>query len=65
MQLKADKIRSRMFNLGITQVELAKRIGVSANTVNAVCRGCSCRDKTAAAIADALGVTLDSIIMKK
>lgn len=65
MQLNSDKLRSKLFKLGITQKELAQRIGVSKNTINAICRGRSCKDETGTAIADALGVTLDSILLKR
>ena len=65
MQLNTNKLRTRLFNLGLTQREIAKRAGVNKNTINAVFRGRTCKESTANAIADALGVTLDSIILKK
>ena len=65
MQLNTNKLRTKLFNLGLTQKEIAERAGVNKNTINAVFRGRSCKESTANAIAEALGVTLDSIISKR
>lgn len=65
MYLNTQKLRIKLFSAGITQKKLAEKIGVSKNTVNAVFCGRSCKESTAAAIADALGVTLDSILLKR
>lgn len=65
MQLNTTKLRTKLFNLGMTQKQFAEIVGVNKNTINAVFRGRSCKESTAAAIADALGVTLESLIVKR
>lgn len=42
--MKADalKIRSIMFQKGLSQAEIARQTGFSRNTINAICNGKSC-----------------------
>lgn len=53
-----------MDELGVTQAELARRIGVGRQTVNNIMTGAVSNPRldTAAAIADALGVSLQEMV---
>lgn len=65
MKINDELIRTLLFRKRLTQKELAKLSGVSRTSISAVCNGKSCTLETAASIADALGVTLDSILIKR
>ena len=65
MKVNDEKVRTLMFRTRLTQKELAKKTGMSRATISSICNGRSCRLETAMAIADALGVTVDSILMKR
>ena len=61
MVIQAGKVRMLIYEKKLTQSSLAKEINVSRATINNICRGSSCSEKTARRIADALGVTLEEI----
>ena len=65
MKINDELIRTLLFRQRLTQKKLAELAGVSRASVSAICNGKSCALETAAAIADALGVTLDSIVIKR
>ncbi len=61
--INTELLRTLLFRKKWSQVTLAKESGLSRATISAVCNGRSCSLETAKAIADALGVTLDSILL--
>ena len=62
MRLNSEKIRTLLFRLDCTQVDLAKETGISRNTITSVCNGKSCGSKTALKIAAALNVDVGELM---
>ena len=64
MKVNCEAIRTLLFRRRTTQTELAAKAGLARLTVSQVCNGKSCSLKTIVKIADALGVSLDDIIIR-
>lgn len=65
IKLDNRKLRILLMDSYQTQRTLSAKSGVSRATVNNICRGCACSDKTAAKIADALGVSIEELLEKR
>jgi len=61
MQLSTIKIRSLLYQKGMTQNQLAAISGLTRATISAVCNGKSCSYMSALRIAAALEVELEDI----
>lgn len=64
IKLDDAKLRGELYRLGVTQVELARRAGLSRAVINNICRGISCTSATAEKIAAALGVPVEKLAKK-
>lgn len=65
MRIDRVKLIAEMARQEITSIRLAEMAGVSRVTVSAVRCGKACAPTTAEKIAAALGVSVESIIMKE
>ena len=65
MRIDRIKFATELARQDITQIELAKKAGVSRVTVNGVKNGKSCSDVVAAKIAQALGVDIKYLLENK
>lgn len=65
MRIDRVKLIAEMARQDITSIKLAEKSGVSRVTVSAVRCGKACSTSTAGRIAAALGVPVESIIMKE
>ena len=63
MRLDDVKIRVLMYQQGKSQTDVAKYCRCSRATISSVCNGKSCKYETAQAIAYALHVPLDEIML--
>lgn len=63
MRMRIDRIKlaAALKYKNITQIDLASRSGLSRITVNTICNGKSCTEKSAEKIAEALEMPLTSI----
>lgn len=59
IKLDAGKLRSILFNSGMSQTELANVTGLSRVTVSSIFNGRSCSDETAKRICNALKIELE------
>lgn len=59
------KIKRMIRERNQTQSDLANRAGVTRTCITLVLNGKTCSYKTVESIADALGVTVDSILLKR
>ena len=64
MRIDRVKLISAMAKKEVTGKELATRVGVSPTTISTIRSGRSCSDETGRAIADALKIPLESLIVK-
>lgn len=64
MRLDRIKLATELVRQDMTQVELAKKIGVSRITVNGIRNGKSCSDEVGYKIAEALGVDISKLLEK-
>ena len=62
MRLNRVKVVAEMARQDLTIKEMAKRTGLSGNTIGFVRRGSSCTYETATAIAKALGVDVEDLV---
>ena len=62
MRIDRIKLISELARQNITQLELAKRCKYSRSTINGICNGKSCSERTAEAIAGALNITVDDLM---
>lgn len=62
MRLDRIKLKTALLQSGMKQYELAEKIGLTRNTINAVCGGKSCAEDTAKKIAAGLGVKLSELV---
>lgn len=58
----AIKIRTLLYQKGMTQTEMANKSGLTRQTVSFVCNGKSCSADTAQKIAECLGVQMEEIM---
>lgn len=65
IKLDRRKLRILLMDSYQTQKDLSQKSGVSRITVNGICQGKTCSDKTAAKIADALGVSIEELLEKR
>ena len=61
MRIDAVKLRTVLYQKGLTQGDLVKLSGVSRATVNAVATGKNCSRSTAERIANALDMKLEEL----
>ena len=64
MRIDRIKLATELARQDMTQVELAKKIGVSRVTVNGIRNGKSCSDEVGYKIATALGVDISKLLEK-
>lgn len=62
MKISKDKVERVMVSRGITQSELAERMGVTTGNVSKLKRNQSCRIKTAIRLCEALQCSVEEII---
>ncbi len=62
IRLKQPNFATKLFELGITQTELANKTGVSRNTINGIYNGRTCSLESAGKIAKALGVDVKDLL---
>ena len=61
MRISREKLAAAMVRKDLTQIELAKKSGVSRSTICGVQCGRSCNPRTAYAIANALEMELEDL----
>lgn len=62
MQLDRVKLLTELVKKDMTQKQLIDASGFSRSTINSVCRGKTCNESTAKAIAAALGVSVKDLM---
>lgn len=62
---RADKIRGRQAELGLSVDEVAERAGVNVNTVSAIRKGKNVTTETLQKVVDALGMTMAEVFEPK
>lgn len=64
MKIDGWKIKKKIRELGLTQQDLANKIGNSRSNTSLVLNGKSCSQETAEKIAEAVGLPVEKIILK-
>ena len=65
MRIDSRKLRIKLMDREMTQVQLSKETGLSRVVVNNICRGVACKPETAEKIATALNMPLESLLEDK
>ena len=65
MKIDGWKIKKKIRELGMTQKDLAEKIGHSRSNTSLVLNGKSCSKEAAEKIAEAVGLPVDKIILKR
>ena len=65
MKIDGWKIKKKIRELGLTQQDLANKTGLARSCVTLVLNGKPCRQTTAEKIAEAVGLPVDKIILKR
>ena len=65
MKIDGWKIKKKIRELGLTQKDLADRIGNSRSNTSLVLNGKSCSMETAEKIAAAVGLPVEKILIKR
>lgn len=64
MRIDRIKLVSELTRQGMTQTELAKKVGVSRVTINGIKGGRCCSEETGNKIAEALQVPIEKLLEK-